>query len=116
MSEQFGSAEDWLEDMEAEQETRPQSAVDPETGEINWDCPCLASALKPPCGGFFRVAFECFVKSQSEPKGSECVDAFREMSDCIRAHPETYGEPEEEQMLESDGKTLTARDGQLEWI
>jgi intermembrane space import and assembly protein 40 len=33
-------------------ETHPssESAVNPETGEINWDCPCLGNLAKGPCG------------------------------------------------------------------
>lgn len=67
-----------------------QSAVNEETGEINWDCPCLQSALAPPCGEFFREAFSCFVASKTEPKGSDCLDKFSSMQDCFRAHPEVY--------------------------
>ena len=42
------------------------------------------------CGPQFRKAFECFVNSQSEEKGSDCVPAFAEMQDCFRAHPDVY--------------------------
>lgn len=69
---------------------QPQSAINEETGEINWDCPCLQSALAPPCGEFFRDAFSCFVASQTEPKGSECLEKFAAMQDCFRANPEIY--------------------------
>lgn len=68
----------------------PQSAINEETGEINWDCPCLQSALAPPCGEYFREAFSCFVASQTEPKGSDCLEKFSAMQDCFRAHPEIY--------------------------
>jgi intermembrane space import and assembly protein 40 len=71
-------------------DTKPQTAIDEETGEINWDCPCLQSALAPPCGEFFRDAFSCFVASKTEPKGSDCLEKFGAMQDCFRAHPEIY--------------------------
>ena len=29
------------------------AAFNPETGEINWDCPCLGGMAKPPCGEAF---------------------------------------------------------------
>ena len=67
-------------------------AFNPVTGEINWDCPCLGGMAYGPCGEQFREAFSCFVYSEDEPKGINCVDKFRAMQDCFRAHPEVYGE------------------------
>lgn len=58
--------------------------------EINWDCPCLKSALEPPCGLFFREAFECFIKSKASPKGSDCIKYFQTLQDCYRNHPDMY--------------------------
>lgn len=69
----------------------PSAAVNEETGEINWDCPCLKSALEPPCGHTFKAAFACFVASKTEPKGIDCHDLFKAMQDCFQAHPEKYG-------------------------
>jgi hypothetical protein len=69
----------------------PESAVNPETGEINWDCPCLKSALEPPCGHTFKAAFSCFVTSKTEPKGIDCHQFFKAMQECFQAHPEKYG-------------------------
>lgn len=68
----------------------PQGAINPETGEINWDCPCLAKAIAPPCGEAFKRAFSCFVYSQANPRGEECMDAFVAMNDCYLEHPEIY--------------------------
>ncbi|KAI3485908.1 hypothetical protein L1887_50708 [Cichorium endivia] len=42
----------------------------PETGEINWDCPCLGGMAHGPCGEQFKAAFSCF--------------------DCFREHPDVY--------------------------
>lgn len=67
-------------------------AFNPETGEINWDCPCLGGMAHGPCGQEFRDAFSCFVFSEEEPKGINCVEKFKGMQDCFRRHPEVYGE------------------------
>ncbi|SCV73556.1 BQ2448_7482 [Microbotryum intermedium] len=70
----------------------PQSAAfDPETGEINWDCPCLGGMADGPCGPEFKLAFSCFVYSEAEPKGVDCVEKFRGMQECFRKHPDIYG-------------------------
>ena len=69
--EEPGSVQD-LED-EADQ----QGAFNPETGEINWDCPCLGGMAHGPCGEEFKAAFSCFVYSNEEPKGMECIDKFK---------------------------------------
>lgn len=75
----------------------PQDAFNPETGEINWDCPCIAPMIQPPCGNDFKAAFSCFVYSKTEPKGIDCVDLFKEMQQCFQKHPEIYGSDEEEE-------------------
>ncbi|KAM6502205.1 hypothetical protein JOM56_002182 [Amanita muscaria] len=67
-------------------------AFNPETGEINWDCPCLGGMAHGPCGLQFREAFSCFVFSEAEPKGMDCVEKFQAMQDCFRAHPEVYAD------------------------
>lgn len=88
-------------------EADSQGAFNPETGEINWDCPCLGGMAHGPCGEEFKAAFSCFVYSTEEPKGIECIDKFkyvhsvkilstklmnrRGMQDCFRLHPEMYG-------------------------
>ncbi|KAF9792659.1 hypothetical protein BJ322DRAFT_1030653 [Thelephora terrestris] len=68
------------------------AAYNPETGEINWDCPCLGGMAHGPCGMQFREAFSCFVFSEQEPKGIDCVEKFKAMQDCFREHPEVYAE------------------------
>ncbi|KAF8210366.1 hypothetical protein K438DRAFT_1809548 [Mycena galopus ATCC 62051] len=65
-------------------------AFNPETGEINWDCPCLGGMAHGPCGPEFREAFSCFVYSEDEPKGINCVEKFQGMQTCFREHPEVY--------------------------
>jgi len=68
------------------------TAFNPETGEINWDCPCLGGMAHGPCGMQFREAFSCFVFSEQEPKGIDCVEKFKAMQDCFREHPDVYAE------------------------
>jgi mitochondrial intermembrane space import and assembly protein 40 len=58
-------------------EADQQGAFNPETGEINWDCPCLGGMAHGPCGENFRAAFSCFVYSKEEPKGVDCIDKFK---------------------------------------
>lgn len=60
-----------------EQEAGQQGAFNPETGEINWDCPCLGGMADGPCGEEFKAAFSCFVYSTEEPKGMDCIDKFK---------------------------------------
>lgn len=62
-------------DLEAEADQ--QGAFNPETGEINWDCPCLGGMADGPCGEQFKAAFSCFVYSTEEPKGMDCIDKFK---------------------------------------
>lgn len=73
-------------------EESQKEAFNPETGEINWDCPCLGPMVQPPCGEKFKAAFSCFVYSTEEPKGLDCIEQFREMQKCFQQYPEIYGE------------------------
>lgn len=86
-----------------EEEADQQGAFNPETGEINWDCPCLGGMAHGPCGDEFKEAFSCFIYSKEEPKGVECIEKFKGMQDCFRQHPEMYGselEDDEEEVEE----------------
>ena len=75
---------------ELEDEASSEGAFNPATGEINWDCPCLGGMAHGPCGEEFRAAFSCFVFSEDEPKGMDCIDRFKGMQECFRAHPDVY--------------------------
>lgn len=75
----------------AQSQSQSQSAAfNPETKEINWECPCLGDLPRGPCGDAFKQAFSCFVFS--EQKGADCIDQFRTMQDCFRQFPEYYAE------------------------
>lgn len=60
-----------------QEEADAQGAFNPETGEINWDCPCLGGMAHGPCGEEFKAAFSCFVYSNEEPKGMDCIEKFK---------------------------------------
>ena len=62
---------------ELQQEAGQQGAFNEETGEINWDCPCLGGMANGPCGPEFRDAFSCFIYSKEEPKGVDCIENFK---------------------------------------
>jgi intermembrane space import and assembly protein 40 len=55
---------------------------------------CLGGMAHGPCGEQFKAAFSCFVFSEAEPKGVDCVELFKSMQDCFREHPDVYGEGE----------------------
>lgn len=74
-----------------EEEAQQQGAFNEETGEINWDCPCLGGMAHGPCGEQFKAAFSCFVFSKEEPKGIDCIEHFKTMQGCFREHPDIYG-------------------------
>ncbi|KAB8297622.1 hypothetical protein EYC80_001430 [Monilinia laxa] len=92
-----------------EEEAGQQGAFNPETGEINWDCPCLGGMAHGPCGEEFKAAFSCFVYSKEEPKGVECIEKFKGMQDCFRAHPEMYASELEDDEAEVE-EELRARE------
>ncbi|KAL8382040.1 hypothetical protein RB595_006020 [Gaeumannomyces hyphopodioides] len=83
-----------------EEEASQQGAFNPETGEINWDCPCLGGMADGPCGEQFKAAFSCFVYSTEEPKGMDCIDKFQRMQDCFKKYPEIYGS----ELADEDGE------------
>ncbi|KAJ3790830.1 hypothetical protein GGU10DRAFT_241229, partial [Lentinula aff. detonsa] len=94
-SEKSESVASSTEQQQSEAETSDnasQGAYNPETGEINWDCPCLGGMAYGPCGPEFREAFSCFIYSEEEPKGINCVEKFQAMQTCFRAHPEVYAD------------------------
>lgn len=91
---------------ELEEEAGQQGAYNEETGEINWDCPCLGGMANGPCGEKFKTAFSCFIHSKEEPKGVDCIEHFKAMQECFREYPDIYGaelddEPSTEQPTES---------------
>ncbi|POR31365.1 Intermembrane space import and assembly protein 40 [Tolypocladium paradoxum] len=86
-----------------EEEAGQEGAFNPETGEINWDCPCLGGMAHGPCGEEFKTAFSCFVHSTEEPKGMDCIEKFQGMQECFRKYPEIYGAELSDDELAEDG-------------
>ncbi|KAM9758793.1 mitochondrial intermembrane space import and assembly protein 40 [Menidia menidia] len=66
-------------------------------GQINWNCPCLGGMASGPCGSQFKEAFSCFHYSQEDVKGSECINQFRGMQECMQKYPELYPQEEDKE-------------------
>ncbi|KAL7986142.1 hypothetical protein Chor_011308 [Crotalus horridus] len=65
-------------------------------GDINWNCPCLGGMASGPCGEQFKSAFSCFHYSKEEIKGSDCVDQFRAMQECMQKYPDLYPQEDDD--------------------
>ncbi|XP_036350818.2 mitochondrial intermembrane space import and assembly protein 40-like [Ochotona princeps] len=50
-----------------------------------------------PCREQFKSAFSCFHYSKEELKGSDCVDQFRAMQECMQKYPDLYPQEDEEE-------------------
>ncbi|KAJ8395760.1 hypothetical protein AAFF_G00029970 [Aldrovandia affinis] len=73
------------------------------SGEINWNCPCLGGMASGPCGEQFKAAFSCFHYSAEEVKGSDCVDRFRDMQECMQRYPELYPQEDDNENPPAQG-------------
>jgi len=80
-------------------ESEPSTGLILPNGEINWNCPCLGGMATGPCGLEFREAFSCFHTSATDPKGTECYDAFREMHLCMAEYPDLYDKDDEDSTI-----------------
>ncbi|CAL8340209.1 unnamed protein product [Lota lota] len=74
-------------------------------GDINWNCPCLGGMASGPCGSQFKEAFSCFHYSKEEVKGSECIDNFRGMQECMQRYPELYPQEEDGESSPNQGQS-----------
>ncbi|KAG7231428.1 hypothetical protein INR49_011948 [Caranx melampygus] len=72
---------------------------DSSNGEINWNCPCLGGMASGPCGTEFKDAFSCFHYSKEEVKGSDCLEPFRAMQECMQRFQSS---PQEEEKVEEE--------------
>ncbi|KAM3877836.1 mitochondrial intermembrane space import and assembly protein 40-like [Diretmus argenteus] len=75
------------------------------SGEINWNCPCLGGMASGPCGSEFKDAFSCFHYSTEEAKGSDCLEQFGAMQECMQRYPELYPQDDEKETQESSPET-----------
>ncbi|KAF8771906.1 Mitochondrial intermembrane space import like protein [Argiope bruennichi] len=80
-------------------------------GEINWGCPCLGDAAIGPCSVEFRTSLSCFHKSTADPKGSDCLQEFRDVNDCMERYPDLFST---RQNRESDEAALKSLDEDTE--
>ncbi|SCU90374.1 LAME_0E08262g1_1 [Lachancea meyersii CBS 8951] len=102
---------------EEDDKSKPQSAYDPDTGVINWDCPCLGGMAQGPCGEEFKAAFSCFVYSEEDPKGIDCIEKFKGMQECFRKYPEYYAEQiKDEEEAAHVAQNLESRNDQDQMI
>ncbi|KAL4457652.1 hypothetical protein ABPG75_012517 [Micractinium tetrahymenae] len=51
-------------------------------------CPCLGDLKEGPCGPVFVHAFGCFIRSEHEDKGMDCLPEFAAFQACLQKHPE----------------------------
>lgn len=63
-----------------------------------------------PCGSEFKDAFSCFHYSKEEVKGSECLEQFRAMQECIQRYPELY--PQEDDVVSEEKSSETEQASQ----
>eukprot|EP00871_Galdieria_phlegrea_P000864 jgi/Galph1/1779/GphlegSOOS_G453.1 len=54
------------------------------------NCPCIEKMKEGSCGEQFISAYRCFLESESEPKGSDCIEYFSAMQKCMVEHPDEY--------------------------
>ncbi|XP_068215733.1 mitochondrial intermembrane space import and assembly protein 40 [Palaemon carinicauda] len=89
---------------------QPVGLLQPD-GEINWSCPCLGGMATGPCGVEFREAFTCFHYSTSDPKGSDCLEPFKQMTECMSQYPNVYGnkDDKEGQDLPTEANTESSK-------
>ncbi|KAJ8259835.1 hypothetical protein GJAV_G00174020 [Gymnothorax javanicus] len=73
------------------------------SGEINWNCPCLGGMASGPCGEQFKAAFSCFHYSAAEVKGSDCIESFRGMQECIQRYPDLYPQEDDIENVPTQG-------------
>ncbi|MGH0144155.1 UNVERIFIED_CONTAM: hypothetical protein FKN15_033814 [Acipenser sinensis] len=81
-------------------------------GEVNWNCPCLGGMASGPCGEQFKSAFSCFHYSEEEVKGSECIEQFRTMQECMQRYPELYPQEEEEEEDKQSNSNANTAEGE----
>lgn len=67
-------------------------AVDPITGNINWECPCMGENPTGICGELFKSAFRCYVKHYQNQADDglplECITSFQRLTECQESHPQ----------------------------
>lgn len=67
------------------------------------NCPCIASMKEGSCGDVFVTAYKCFLTSDTEPKGMDCMDGFKSMQQCLAEHPDEYNLNDDDDEENADG-------------
>uniref|UniRef100_A0ACD5V3B4 Uncharacterized protein n=1 Tax=Avena sativa TaxID=4498 RepID=A0ACD5V3B4_AVESA len=76
------------------------------------ECPCVADLKSGPCGSGFVDAFSCFLRSTEVEKGSDCVQPFIALQNCIKENPAAFSKEileEEENDEEAENSNLKVR-------
>lgn len=60
------------------------------------NCPCIAAMKDGPCGDSFLSAYRCFLESETEPKGMNCMEQFIGMQSCMAKHPDVYNSDDDD--------------------
>ncbi|OQV18621.1 putative Mitochondrial intermembrane space import and assembly protein 40 [Hypsibius exemplaris] len=100
-----GLPDSFIESLD-EEDNVPRGVIT-KTGEINWGCPCLGNLPYGPCALPFREAFSCFHYSLADPKGSDCIDHFRRMTECMQKYPNLYPNDKDDEEEDGDGAFAT---------
>lgn len=61
-----------------------------------------------PCGTEFKDAFSCFHYSKEEVKGSDCLEQFRAMQECMQRYSDLYPQEGEKVPQEQSSDTEQA--------
>jgi intermembrane space import and assembly protein 40 len=69
------------------------------------ECPCVAELRDGPCGEAFTEAFVCFIKSQAEEKGSDCVSPFIALQKCVQANKDAFAKYDLDDNDTKDGES-----------
>lgn len=78
-----GKEEDW-------KGQKSEGLTKQEMVEEALSCPCIAAMKDGPCGGNFMAAYRCFLESEAEPKGMDCLKQFSSMQKCMADNPKDY--------------------------
>eukprot|EP00112_Aurelia_sp_Birch-Aquarium-sp1_P015580 Seg3467.1 transcript_id=Seg3467.1/GoldUCD/mRNA.D3Y31 product="Mitochondrial intermembrane space import and assembly protein 40" protein_id=Seg3467.1/GoldUCD/D3Y31 len=115
------------EKLQYDKEDEEQMGLIKPDGDINWNCPCLQGMADGPCGTEFRESFSCFHYSEADPKGSDCIDQFKEMQECFMKYPEIYAPEDEKEIanaevdneqksIEDEGSSVAGQSSNVEGV
>lgn len=95
-----------------EQDTVPARTDEPqltkeEMVEEALNCPCIAAMKDGPCGDSFIAAYRCFLESETEPKGMDCMEQFTGMQGCMSEHPEAYATDDDDDPFAAPDKSTS---------